>query len=286
MKKVYSLAALTILLWSTSATVSKLLLGSLDSLQVLCISALFAALFLLILIIANGRIKLLKTYKPKDYLNIALISLPGTFLYYVFLYAGMDRMPASQAMITNYLWPIMSVVFACILLKEKMTVRKGIAIVVSFVGMMIVVGGNFDARSSTLFGTVCCLLAAVSYGLFTALNQRFHYDKQIAMMFYNLVAFILTGLILVFTGSIPRLNLLQTVGMGYNGICNMAIASTAWAVALDSGKTAKISNLAYITPFLSLVWAAIVLKEEISIFSILGLVVIVAGIFVQIKDKT
>ena len=33
-------------------------------------------------------------------------------------------------------------------------------------------------------------------------------------------------------------------------------------------------------------WAAIVLKEEISIFSILGLVVIVAGIFVQIKDKT
>jgi len=285
MKKVYFLAALTILLWSTSATVSKLLLCALDSMQLLCVSAGFAALFLLILIIANGRIKLLKAYKPKDYLNIALISLPGTFLYYLFLYAGMDRMPASQAMVTNYLWPIMSVVFACILLKEKLTVRKGIAIAISFGGMIIVVGGNLSGQGGTLFGTVCCLLAAMSYGLFTALNQRFHYDKQIAMMFYNLVAFILTGLILVFTGSIPTLNLLQTVGMGYNGICNMAIASTAWAVALDSGKTAKISNLAYITPFLSLVWAALILKEQISVYSIAGLVVIVLGILVQLKDQ-
>lgn len=287
MKKVYSLAAVTIFLWSTSATVSKLLLGALDSMQVLCVSALFASLFLLVLNIANGNIKKLKAYKPKDYLHIVLIGLPGTFFYYLFLYTGMDRMPASQAMIINYLWPIMSVVFACILLKEKMTLRKGIAIAVSFLGMVIVVGGNLgDLSSGTLWGTLCCILAAMSYGLFTALNQRFGYDKQISMMFYNFVAFVLTGLILVVTGSIPQLNLTQTMGMAYNGIFNMAVAATAWAVALESGKTAKISNLAYITPFLSLVWTAIFLKEEISIFSVVGLVVIVMGIFVQLKDKT
>ena len=73
--------------------------------------------------------------------------------------------------------------------------------------------------------------------------------------------------------------------MGYNGICNMAIAATAWALALDSGKTAKISNLAYITPFLSLVWTAVFLKEQIHLSSVLGLTVIVLGIFVQLKDR-
>lgn len=285
MKKVYSLAILAIFLWSTSATVSKLLLGALDSIQVLCTSALFAGLFLLCLTIANGKIRKLKTYTPKDYLHTILIGLPGTFFYYLFLYAGMDRMPASQAMITNYLWPIMSVVFACILLKEKMTLRKVVAIVVSFLGMIIVVGGNLKGQNSALFGTVCCLLAAMSYGLFTALNQRFGHDKQLSMMIFNFVAFLLTGVILAVTDSIPVLNPMQLLGMGYNGICNMAVGATAWALALESGKTAKVSNLAYITPFLSLVWAAIFLKEQISVFSVVGLVVIVTGIFVQLKEK-
>lgn len=285
MKKVYFLAALTIFFWSTSATVSKLLLGSLDSFQVLWVSTLFAGLFGLVMNTLTGHIKKLKAYSPKDYLHTVLIGLPGTFLYYLLLYTGMDRMPASQALIINYLWPIMSVVFACIILKEKMTVRKGVAIGISFLGVVIVVGRDLaHFSSSTLWGTCFCILAAMCYGMFTALNQRSGYDKRISMMIFNLVASALTGVILLACDSIPQLDLVQTLGMAYNGIFNMAIAATAWAVALESGKTAKISNLAYITPFLSLVWTAIFLKEQISIFSIAGLVVIVLGIFVQLKS--
>ena len=286
MKKAYSLAAVTILIWSSSATISKLLLGALDSIQVLCASALFASLFLLGMNIVTGRVKKLKTYRPRDYLHTILIGLPGTFIYYVFLYTGMDRMPASQALIINYLWPIMSVVFACILLKEKMTVRKGIAIGMSFLGVIIVVGRDLSRfNSSTLLGAVCCILAAVSYGIFTALNQKSSYDKWLSMMFFYLTTFALTGIILVLTDRIPQLDMAQTLGMACNGMLNMAIATTTWAIALDSGKTAKISNLAYLTPFLSLVWTAVFLKETIGITSIAGLVVIVLGILVQLKDK-
>ena len=95
-----------------------------NSYQVLCVSALFAAVALLIVNIFTKKLGLLKAYKLKDYITIILIGLPGTFFYYVFLYLGTDRMLASQAFIINYLWPIMSVVFACVLLKEKLTGRK------------------------------------------------------------------------------------------------------------------------------------------------------------------
>ena len=64
-----------------------------------------------------------------------------------------------------------------------------------------------------------------------------------------------------------------------------AIGFTSWVMALEKGDTAKISNLAYITPFLSLIWIALILKEKISIFSIIGLIVIVLGIIIQLKDK-
>ena len=286
MKKTYFLAAVTILIWSTSATVSKLLLGALDSMQVLCVSALFSSAFWLLANTVTGNMQKLKAYTWKNYLLTAGIGMTGIFLYYLLLYTGTDMMPVSQALIINYLWPIMSVVFACILLKEKMTARKAIAIALSFLGVIIVVGqGLSQFQTSTLIGAGCCVLAAVSYGVFTALNQKYTYDKRISMMIFSLVTFLLSGLFLAVTGSIPKLNLLQTVGMAYNGIFNLAIATTTWALALESGKTAKVSNLAYITPFLSLVWAAVFLKEQVRLSSVLGLVVIVLGILVQLKDR-
>jgi len=77
----------------------------------------------------------------------------------------------------------------------------------------------------------------------------------------------------------------QILGLGWNGVGVMAVATTTWAMALDSGKTAKISNLAYITPFLSLVWNFLVLGDVPSYWAIGGLCLIVLGIFVQLKDK-
>ncbi len=288
MKKSYLFAATAILFWSTVATTAKLLLGSINNFQLLWMTSIFAAVFLLAVNLVTGNIKRLKEYKPKDFLISALIGLPGTFFYYVFYYAGTGIMTdASKAFIINYLWPIMSVVFACIILRERVTVRKVVAILMSFAGVIIVVaGGGFEAiDKSTLTGAALCVAGAVSYGIFTALNQKFYYEKRISMMINYFVTFTLTTVINGVSGNLFLPTLPQLGGFAWNGIFTVAIANTAWAVALESGKTAKISNLAYITPFLSLVWTSLILKEELSPYSLIGLVVIVAGIFVQLADR-
>lgn len=286
MKKTYIYAAISILLWSTMPTVSKLLLEKLDSFQVLCISSLFAFAALLIVNIATGNIKNIKNFHSKDIVIAALIGLPGTFLYYIFLYMGTDRMTASQSFIINYLWPIMSVLFACILLKEKMTVRKAIAIAMSFIGVITVAGKDLTKFDTTvLLGGLFCILAAVSYGAFTALNKKWHYDKPISMMISFLVSFVLSIVINFIQGTKWDINGLQILGMGWNGVFVLAIATVTWALALDAGNTAKISNLAYITPFLALVWTFFILEEPINPWAIAGLCIIVLGIMIQIKDK-
>jgi drug/metabolite transporter (DMT)-like permease len=215
-----------------------------------------------------------------------MIGLPSTFFYYVFFYAGTSLMLASQAFIVNYLWPIMSVLFACIILKEKMTIRKTIAICISFVGVIVVTSGELlSFNTKTLLGVLCCVLGAVSYGIFTAINQKFDYDKRNTMMLSYGSTFVLTTIINAVAGNLFIPSALQTIGFAWNGVCTMAIATTVWVIALGYGKTAKISNLAYITPFLSLVWTSIFLKEKISILSVVGLIIIVLGIFIQLKDK-
>ena len=286
MKKAYIFAGISILLWSSVATVTKLLLGVMDSYQVLCVSSLFAFLALLGMNICTGNIKKLRSFKCKDLLIVILIGLPGTFLYNVFLYLGTDKLLASQAFIINYLWPIMSVVFACILLKEKMTARKGIAFALSFLGVVTVAGSDLmNFQAETALGMGLCVLAAVSYGVFTALNQKWHYDKPLSVMLACFSTFVLTLVINLFRGTQLQLDAFQVLGLGWNGIFVMAVATTTWAIALDSGKTAVVSNLAYITPFLSLVWTGLFLHEPISLWSVAGLVIIILGILIQLKDK-
>ena len=287
MRKEYIYAIISVLLWSTTATVSKLLLGSLDSMQILLLSSLFSFLFLLIINCFNGSIKEIKKYKPKDYLIIFALGVIGIFLYDLFFYLGINAMQASQAFIINYLWPIMTVLFACIILREKFTIRKIIAIIISFIGVIIVSsnGNLLSIEKSSLMGTIYCLLAAILYGLFSALNKKQNYNKYTSMMLFYFNSTIISLIYVIATKRFFVPELSQTLGLLWIGIFTSAVAYTSWALALAKGDTARISNIAYLTPFISLVWTGIVLKEKISFYSVLGLVIIVLGIFIQMKNK-
>lgn len=287
MKKQYVYAAITIALWSTTATVGKLLLGSLSSMQVLAASCGYAAVFLLLLCLVQGKLKLLKTCRAKDILVMSGMGMLGIFFYNLFWFIGIRRISASQAMIINYLWPMMAILAACVILKERLTFRKAVAALMSFVGVIIVTfnGHSVGIDAQTLLGIVFCLMAAVSYGLFVALNKRMSYDKTMSMFVYYLVGFVVSALCVAVSGEGLRMDGMQHLGMAWLGVLTHAVGYVGWALAMDGGDTAKIANLAYITPFLSLVWNFLVLGEPLSLRCVLGLVVIVAGIFVQLKDN-
>ena len=286
MKKSYFYAFVSVFFWSTTTSVSKLLLHSISTMQVMAVSSVFAATFLLLVNACKGNLKQLRTYRLRDYLTIAGVGFLGMFLYRMLLFQGVARLLASQAMIVNYLWPIMAVLAGCVLLKEKLTVRKAVAVVMSFAGVIIVTtGGDLAGLSgSNLTGTVYCAVAAVFYGLFVAINKRLPYDSFVSMMLYNTVAAVCAIVATLCRGETLWLTLPQNLGLVWVGVCNTAIGFVAWDLAMKTGDTAKVANLAYITPFLSLVVAHFLLGDPITVWSVGGLLVIVAGIFLQLKD--
>ena len=111
-----------------------------------------------------------------------------------------------------------------------------------------------------------------------------NYNKTMTLMVSYFATFIITTVINIFNRDIfiPANN--QMLGFLWNGIFTVAIANTFWVMALETGKTAKVSNLAYITPFLSLIWTFLFLGEKIKLNSLIGLIIIILGIFVQMKD--
>lgn len=288
MKKNYIYAFFTIFIWATMASVVKLLLTDIPNMEALSVSSIIAFLFLLIVNIKSGTIKQMSSYLVKDYFAMAGLGFLGLFLYSALYYYGLAQLTSQEACILNYLWPIMIVVFSCIILKEKMTLPKALAMVCSFLGIVILsTGSGGTATGNVTLGIISCIVAAACYGLFSVLNKKADYNQNIAMMVIWLVVAVCSGILGLMTESWQPISGIQWLGMLWLGVVIDAVAYLLWALALRGiENTAKIANLAYLVPFLSLVVSAVLLKEQIQMRAILALVFIVGGMLLQSFIRT
>ena len=283
MKKNYIYAIVTVLIWSTMATTVKMMLADIPNLEALSISSYLAFIFLLLMNIKTGMIKEMKNYSGKEYGIMSGLGFLGLFLYSALYYYGLGELSSQEACILNYLWPMMLVVFSCIILKEKMTLMKGVAMVCSFVGIIILSTGDRVASSgNTTMGIVSCVLAAACYGLFSVLNKKADLNQNISMMIIWLVVGICAMVLGLATEEWVMLSGKEWLSLLWLGVVVDAVAYLLWALALKgSENTAKIANLAYLTPFLSLIVSAVVLGEKITLRAGLALVFIIGGILMQ-----
>ncbi len=283
MKKNYIFAITTVFMWSTLAAVVKLLLSDIPNLEALAISSFISSGFLLIVNIFMGKINVMKSLRLKDIGIISGLGFVGLFVYSALYYYGLSQLTSQEACIVNYLWPIMLVIFSCIILKEKLTAMKAVAMVCSFVGIVVLSMGSGDnSEGNVTLGIVSCIIAAACYGLFSVLNKKCNYDQSVSMMIFWLVAAVSSTILGLVIEDWVSLDGRQWLGMLWLGIVVDAIAYLLWAIALNgAGNTAKIANIAYLTPFLSLVVSALLLKEEITLRALVALVFIIGGILLQ-----
>ena len=281
----YLYALVTVILWSTAAPAVKSLTEGMSSLCVLGWSSLSASGFLLLLLFLRGQAGTLRRYGLRDYGVLVLLGFTGMFLYSSLYYFGIDRLSAQEACILNYLWPVMIVLFSCLILKEPFTGRKGAAITLSFSGVLVIalwelsVSGGF---SGDWPGIAACLLAAVCYGLFCVLNKRLDPDQTVGMAVFWAVACLGAFLLCALRGELRLPTPPQAAGMLWLGVAVHGAPYLLWAVALNGvSNTARIANLAYLTPILSVLLSSLALGERLSPAYLAALILILAGILIQ-----
>lgn len=279
----YIYVALTVFLWSSVAAIGKMLLKDLDSFQVLFYVLVTATIGLFAILLINKKLKELSKYKLRDYWNFAYMGFLGIFLYNVLFFAALMYAPAQEAFIVNYTWPIWVVIFASLILKDKFTFKKLIAIVLGFAGVYTVVtnGNILSFTISNVKGNLLALAGAISYGLFSVLGKKQDYDKTASMFLYHLFGLLFSIPAILIFSNIPSVSMQQLAGLTWVGTFTTGIAFTFWFLALKHGDTAKMSNIIFLTPFLSLVWIYFLIGEKILLSSIIGLLIIVIGIIIQ-----
>ncbi|MCD6132018.1 MAG: EamA family transporter, partial [Candidatus Hydrothermae bacterium] len=94
--------------------------------------------------------------------------------------------------------------------------------------------------------------------------------------------FIFVFITILFSDSLEVEKTTALLGPIYVGIFEMGLTFFVWLKALTfTSNTARISNLIYITPFLSLFFIHLVVGEPIYVSTLAGLLLIISGIILQ-----
>lgn len=282
--KAYSLALISIAFWSTMGTAFKLTLNFLNPGMLLLIATFTAFIFLGSVVFFKKKFQVLKAITLKQTLNSALMGLFNPFLYYLVLFEAYNLIPAQEGVALNYIWPVILVIFSIIFLKQHITIISVLAILVSFAGTVVIaIHGNFtEFKFSNTTGVLLAISSAFVWASFWIINMK-DPREAIVKMFVNFGF----GALYILSWNIYKHNIIVPpiqglAGAVYIGIFEMGLTFVLWLTALKlSTHTARVSNLVFISPFISLILVSFIVGEKILLSTVAGLAIIVAGIIIQ-----
>jgi drug/metabolite transporter (DMT)-like permease len=284
-KQSYLYAGLAILFWSTVPTAFKIGLAEIDILPMLTIASITSALVLFIIVLAGGKFYLIRLSTRKELLNSAILGLINPFLYYLILLKAYQLLPAQVAQPLNMIWPIILVFLSVPILRQKIEKKSFVALFISFIGVYIIAsqGKLFENGHADFKGVLLATGSSVFWAFYFILNVKDKRDEGVKLLLnflfgsiYLILAIVITG-----TGHIepgPK----GIVASVYIGIFEMGVTFFFWLKALQmASTTAKVSNLVYLAPFISLFLVHFILHEHVYYTTPVGLIFIISGIFVQ-----
>jgi drug/metabolite transporter (DMT)-like permease len=283
-RKAYLFGMMTVIMWSTVATAFKVALVSLDITQLIFYSSLASACLLTSVVLwqSRGR-EMWMTFR--NHWRITLIAATlNPRVYYLVLFAAYDRLPAQVAQPINYTWAIVLTIMSVVILKQRLTRRDVLAALICYVGVVLIATrGQWDISSiESPIGIALALASTLIWASYWILNIRDPRDPLLALCLNFLCAVPMAGVICWYFSSLWVTSGPGLAAAGYIGLFEMGFAFLCWSKALRLAEnTSRVSNLIFLSPFLSLILIHVVLGEPIYSTTYLGLIVIVAGLLLQ-----
>lgn len=280
------LAILTILIWGTTFIASKLLLEdySPSQLMLMRFTLGYIILFLLKPKIIFGTLK--------EEAGFFLLGITGVTLYYFCENVALTYTLTSNVSIIVAFAPIITAIFAHFFTHdEKINKNIIIGFIIALSGVALVVfNGRIILRLNPL-GDVLALLAALCWGIYSILlkGSLNHFTSIILArktMFYGIITtlpfVLIEGRHFEFTSLKSPVLLFCLI---FLAVLGSGICYVTWNVATKVLGVITTNNYIYFIPFITMLTAAIVLKEKITVMGILGAVLITFGVFISSYRK-
>ena len=243
--------------------------------------ALAGVITVMIYSIARRRV----LYPKKE--NIPRVLLVGVFqtvVQYIFFYVGLANTTGVKGTIASGTSAFFAVLVASLIFRqEKLTVKKIVACVLGFAGIVVV---NLDGLDFTMnfFGDAFVIFSAISLAFSSVLIKRFSkYEDPVVISGYQFIAggifMVIVGL--VFGGKIVFDESLGVLVLAYLAFLS-AVAYALWGMLLKHNPVSKVSVFSFTTPIFGTILSEIMLTESSGVHWInlvITLALVSSGIF-------
>lgn len=279
----FGLAA--VLLWSTVATAFKITLSEFTPGQMLFVASVVSVLVLSVICALKGTLRQLTSIFLSNPLYFLLLGLINPFAYYLILFKAYDLLPASQAQPLNYSWAITLTLMAAVFLGQKIRKQDWLACALGYLGVLVIATkGDLLALSfESPLGVGLALLSTLLWASYWILNAKNKADPIIVVLLGFMVSLPFSATLIWYEGiQWATISIKGWIAVSYVGLFEMGITFVLWLTALKkTSNTAKVSNLIFLSPFISLILLSQILGEIIYPSTIIGLILILSGLIVQ-----
>lgn len=276
----------TVLCWSTVATAFKLSLVHLSPLQLILFASVASTCFLLSVLAFQGRLAELWSQSARVYSVSFLFGLLNPTLYYLLLFWAYDLLPAQEAQAINYSWAIVMTFMAVPLLKQKLHWYDAVAAALCYTGVCVIAtrGNLFGLEFANALGVILAILSTVVWSSYWIFNQKDQREPILGLCLNFITALPLIVIIAAWQSELASISVAwqALAGGAYVGLFEMGLAFVLWLAAMKRAEnTARLANLIFISPFLSLLFISFFLNEAILPSTLIGLALIITGLIAQ-----
>jgi drug/metabolite transporter (DMT)-like permease len=286
--KAFLFAGLAVLFWSTVATAFKIALRELDVIQLIFFASAVTVLVLFVLLFVQGKTGMLFRQTKREIITSVLLGAFNPLFYYIVLFKAYSLLPAQLAQPLNMVWPIVLALLSVPFLGQKIGKWSIAGLFVSFVGVVFISSqGGWNGFQNTSFtGVLLALSSSVLWSVYWILSVRDKRDETVKLFLNFFFGLIFLAVAMHFFSDFNVKLGPGLLAAVYVGVFEVGITYVLWLKAMQlSTNNAKIGNLVFLAPFVSLIFIHFILKETIYITTFIGLIFIVSGIFTQRLDR-
>jgi drug/metabolite transporter (DMT)-like permease len=282
--KAHLYAGLAVFFWSTVATAFKIALREYDFIQLIFYASAVTVLLLFVVLVLQKKLEQILHQTPRQWLNSAFMGAFNPLLYYLVLFKAYSLLPAQVAQPVNMIWPVTLSLLSVPLLKQKISWLNFVALIVSFTGVIFIAsqGGTEGFKNTNPLGLALALGSSVLWSLYWILNVIDRRDEVVKLFLNFTFGLLFLAPVVYFFSDFEIMGGTGFWAVIYVGIFEVGITYVLWMKAMNlSTNNAKIGNLVFFAPFLSLVFIHFILKETIYITTFIGLIFILGGVLLQ-----
>lgn len=289
---------ISMLLWGSIGVFVKNI--SLDSVEIAFFRGIIGSIFLaVVLFIKNYRknnplseveeaTKVDVNDKKTDKKNTVLLMVSGMVigLNWVFLFNSYKYITVANSTIIYYLAPVIVIFVSPIFLKEKLTLKKVVAVMCAMFGLFLILKtqSSSSANIDLTKGIINAFSAACLYASVIILNKFIKNVDDYKRTFVQLLmASIILLPLVIMRNQIEFDSAKSIVFMIILGIAHTGIAYCLYFSAMKDLKAQSIAILGYIDPASSIFFSIFLLKEAFSIWQLIGGAIILIAAFVAEK---